>query len=331
MVTQSASFGPGPRSRHPGGMDTYSGSMPLPSRVSDLAAFDLLLSVARLGSVGAAARAHRISQPAASARLSSLERRLGLALLQRTPRGSRLTAEGALVADWAHAAIDAASALEAGITSLRRTSGSKLAVAGSLTVAEYLLPHWLAALHELDPQTAVALTTGNSDDVATAVLAGKAELGFVEGPEVPAGLQTRTVARDTLTVIVAPDHPWARRRSGIDPHELATTPLVSRERGSGTRLYLEQALARQLGVPLVRPLLEVSSSTAIKAAVCAGVGPAVLSSLAVAAEVAHGTLRQVRVRDLTLVRELRVVHLAGRQLIGPARDLAAIAARSPVR
>ena len=309
-------------------MDTYSGSMPLPSRVSDLAAFDLLLSVARLGSVGAAARTHRISQPAASARLSSLERRVGVALLQRTPRGSRLTAEGALVADWANTAIDAAAALEAGITSLRRTSGSKLAVAGSLTVAEYMLPHWLAALHELHPQTAVALTTGNSDDVATAVLAGKAELGFVEGPDVPAGLQTRTVARDTLTVVVAPEHPWARRRSGIDSQELATTPLVSRERGSGTRRYLEQALASQLGVELVRPLLEVSSSTAIKAAVCEGVGPAVLSSLAVATEVARGTLRQVQVRDLTLGRELRVIHLAGRQLIGPARDLAAIAVRS---
>jgi DNA-binding transcriptional LysR family regulator len=303
--------------------------MPLPSRVSDLTSFDLLLSVARLGSVGAAARAHGITQPAASARLSSLERRVGVALLERSPRGSRLTAQGALVADWARTAVDAAAALDAGITSLRRRTDGRLPVAASLTVAEYLLPHWLVALHQMDPGTAVALSTGNSDDVAAAVLSSEAELGFIEGPDVPEGLRARTVARDTLTVIVAPGHPWARRRSGIEPRELAAMPLVSRERGSGTRRYLEEALTRQTGISLAQPLLELSSTTAIKAAVAEGVAPAVLSSLAVAGEIAAGALRQVPVTGLLLARELRLVHQAGRPLIGVARDLATIAARAP--
>ncbi|MEU5644489.1 LysR family transcriptional regulator [Streptomyces milbemycinicus] len=302
--------------------------MPLPRQVSDLSPYDLLLSVARLGSVGAAARAHGITQPAASARLSSLERRLGLALLQRTTQGSRLTAHGALVADWARTAVDAAAALDAGITSLRRSSGSRLPVAASLTVAEYLLPRWLAALHVASPQTAVALTAGNSEDVAAAVLTGDAEVGFVEGPELPEGLRARTVARDTLTVIVAPGHPWSRRRSGIEPRELAAMPLVSRERGSGTRRYLEHALAQQAGASLAQPLLELSSTTAIKSAVIEGVAPAVLSSLAVAGELAAGTLRRVPISGLALARELRLVHPAGRPLVGPAQDLAAIATRA---
>ncbi|WP_086859716.1 LysR family transcriptional regulator [Streptomyces milbemycinicus] len=302
--------------------------MPLPRQVSDLSPYDLLLSVARLGSVGAAARAHGITQPAASARLSSLERRLGLALLQRTTQGSRLTAHGALVADWARTAVDAAAALDAGITSLLRSSGSRLPVAASLTVAEYLLPRWLAALHVASPQTAVALTTGNSEDVAAAVLTGDAEVGFVEGPELPEGLRARTVARDTLTVIVAPGHPWSRRRSGIEPRELSAMPLVSREQGSGTRRYLEHALTRQAGASLAQPLLELSSTTAIKSAVIEGVAPAVLSSLAVAGELAAGTLRRVPISGLALARELRLVHPAGRPLVGPAQDLAAIATRA---
>lgn len=252
--------------------------MTLPSRVSDLAAFDLLLSVARLGSVGAAARAHAISQPTASARISGLERRLGIALIKRSARGSRLTDEGALVADWARAAVEAAWSLDAGITSLRGIHDDRLPVAASLTVAEYLLPRWLAALHSSAPDTSVALTAGNSDDVAAAVLSGAARVGFVEGPDVPEGLRTRVVGHDTLTVIVAPDHPWARRRSGITPDELAATPLVSRERGSGTRRHLEQALRKRAARPLAEPLLELSSTTAIKAAVAERVGPAVLSS-----------------------------------------------------
>ncbi len=196
--------------------------------------FDLLLSVARLGSLGLAAQAHGISQPAASTRIRRLERRLGVTLIQRSPHGSRLTPHGELVAGWAQAAVDAAAALEAGITSLQERSEAVLRVVASMTVAEYLLPGWLTALRGLDPQTAVALTAGNSAAVADAVLRGAADLGFVEGPDLPAGLEGRQAGSDTLTVVVAPAHPWARRRSGITAAELAAAPMVAREPTSGT-------------------------------------------------------------------------------------------------
>src|SRR6201985_683480 len=144
--------------------------MSLNERVSDLVPFDLLLSVARLGSLGLAATEHGISQPAASTRISRLERQLGVPLIDRSPRGSRLTPDGELVAGWAQAAVDAAAALDAGVTSLRQRGAAVLHVAASMTVAEYLLPGWLSALRARDPHTAVALTAGNSADVAAAVL-----------------------------------------------------------------------------------------------------------------------------------------------------------------
>jgi DNA-binding transcriptional LysR family regulator len=81
----------------------------------------------------------------------------------------------------------------------------------------------------------------------------------------------------------------------------------------------------------VPPLAELSSTTAIKAAVAAGAGPAVLSSLAVAADLAVGTLCAVPVSGLDLCRTLRAVWPAGRRLTGPAHDLYAIAARSGTR
>src|SRR5579859_5133193 len=100
--------------------------MPLPPRVSDLTGVELLLSVARMGSIGRAAAEHSVSQPAASARLRLLERQFGLALVERSPRGSRLTPAGALVAGWAQAAVAAAAALDAGIVALRRERDSRL-------------------------------------------------------------------------------------------------------------------------------------------------------------------------------------------------------------
>jgi DNA-binding transcriptional LysR family regulator len=302
--------------------------MPLPARVSDLTGFDLLLSVARVGSLGRAAAEHGISQPAASNRMRLLEGQLGLALIERSPRGSRLTPSGVLVAGWAQAAVDAAAALDAGVTALRRERDSRLRIAASMTVAEYLLPAWLTALRTADPGAAVALSAVNSAEVAEAILGDRADVGFVEGPGIPPGLHAEPIGRDALTLVVAPGHRWARRRGGVSAAELAQTALVSRETGSGTRRYLEQALRVQAGLEPVPPAAELSSTTSIKAAVAAGAGPAVLSSLAVAAELSAGTLQAVPVTGVDLGRTLMAVWAEGRRLDGPARDLYAIAART---
>lgn len=303
--------------------------MPLAPLFADLRSFDLLLSVARLGSVGQAAREHGVSQPAASARLRQLERRLGVALLNRTPRGSTLTGEGALVADWARTAIDATDALAAGVGALRAAHDSTLRVAASQTVSEYLFPGWIVAVRAAHPALGVTLDAVNSADVARRVLAGEVDLGFVEGPDLPAGLHAEDVGNDRLALVVAPGHPWTRRRVTVT--ELAATPLVAREANSGTRRALESALRAAGATTLAPPLLELSSTTAIKYAVAAGSGPAVLSSLAIAGEVGRGSLVEVTVRadpggsPLVLQRKLRAVWPTGQPLSGPARDLYSIA------
>ena len=58
-------------------------------------------------------------------------------------------------------------------------------------------------------------------------LSGAAGVGFIEGPDLPDGLRPRTVGQDTLIVVVALGHPWARRRSGMTASELAGTALVA--------------------------------------------------------------------------------------------------------
>lgn len=301
--------------------------MALPPRVADLAPYDLVLTVARLGSMGRAAEAHGVSQAAVSSRIRALEGELGLTLLERSTRGTRLTEAGALVAGWARSAVDSAWALDEGIGALRSEQAARLRIAASLTVAEYLLPRWLVALRTERPDTSVSLATHNSTDVRDDVLRGAADLGFVESPEVGEDLDGQVVARDRLTLVVDPGHPWAGRR-GVDARRLATTPLILRESGSGTREHLERALTDAGAGPLATPVLELSSTTAIKNAVADGSTPAVLSSLAVAGELASGTLVAVGVRGLSLERRLSAVWPRGRPLSGPARDLVELAART---
>ncbi|MEU5051081.1 LysR family transcriptional regulator [Streptomyces sp. NPDC021096] len=292
---------------------------PLAHRVPDLGALELLLAVARLGSLGRAARELGITQPAASGRVRSMERQLGVALVERSPRGSRLTDAGVLVTDWARRVVEAAEALDAGAQALRGRRDSRLRVAASMTIAEYLLPGWLIALRTERPGTAVSLLAGNSAAVAGRLLAGEADLGFVEGLDVPPGLDGAVVAHDRLVLVTAPGHPWARRRAPLAASELAATPLILRERGSGTRQVLDTALASYGG--LAEPLLELASTTAAKAAVVSGAGPSVLSELAIGEELAARRLVEIPLADLPLRRTLRAVWPRGHRPTGPARDL----------
>ncbi|MDG5805016.1 LysR family transcriptional regulator [Streptomyces ossamyceticus] len=288
----------------------------LAHRVPDLGALELLLAVARLGSLGRAARELGITQPAASSRVRSMERQLGVALVDRSPRGSRLTDAGALVTDWARRIVEAAEAFDVGAQALRDRRDSRLRVAASMTIAEYLLPGWLIALRAERPDTAVSLLAGNSTIVAERLLADEADLGFVEGPTVPAGLDAVVIAHDHLIVVTAPAHPWARRRRPLDAAELASTPLILREKGSGTRQVLESALGG-----LARPLIELSSTTAVKSSALSGAGPAVLSELALREELSARRLVRIPVDGVRLRRALRAVWPTGHRPAGPARDL----------
>ncbi|MFE0542303.1 LysR family transcriptional regulator [Streptomyces sp. NPDC058891] len=291
----------------------------LAHRVPELGALELLLAVARLGSLGRAARELGITQPAASSRIRSMERQLGVALVDRSPSGSRLTDAGALVTDWARRIVEAAEAFDAGAQALRGRRDSRLRVAASMTIAEYLLPGWLIALRGRRPDTAVSLLAGNSAAVVERLLADEADLGFVEGLSVPAGLDETVIAHDRLIVVTAPGHPWARRRRPLSAAELGSTPLILREEGSGTRQVLDAALGG-----LARPLLELSSTTAVKASAVSGAGPAVLSELAVGEELAARRLVSVPVEDVRLDRDLRAVWRAGHRPAGPGRDLLAL-------
>lgn len=297
----------------------------LSPHVPELRGLELLVVVARTGSLSSAAAELGISQQAASSRVRTMESLVGAPLLTRTRRGSELTPHGDLVVQWASGVIDAAEQLDAGIAALRQDRRGHLSVAASLTIAEHLLPSWLVAVRSRQQglgivPTEYTMTAANSERVAAMVQAGTVELGFVEGPDTPEGLQHRLVGIDDLVVVVGRDHPWAQRRSSrVSASTLAATPLVVRESGSGTRTVLERALA---GLPSAVPALELSSTAAVCAAVAAGAGPAALSSHAVRNDIASGRLVPIAVEGLNLSRRLHAVWTGGTNPpAGPARDL----------
>jgi DNA-binding transcriptional LysR family regulator len=284
--------------------------------VHDLGALRALREVGRQGSIAAAASVLGVSQQALSARMRTLERAMGVTLLARSPSGSHLTEQGRLVVGWAEDVLDAADRLEAGLRSIRSGVSHRLAIAASQTIAEHLVPHWLVELRGVEqagvqeagyPPTVVELTVANSTGVLELVRGGKAGLGFIETPHLPSDLVTAHVRDDELLVVAAPGHRWAGRRRPLGLAEIAATPLVMREAGSGTRDTLTDHLSAQ--DPPLRPriAMELGTSAAVRSAIAAGVGPGVLSRLAVRDDLVLGRLVAVEVAGPPLTRQLTAV------------------------
>lgn len=294
----------------------------------DLAGLRALALVAQEGSISAAAARLEVTQQAVSTRIRGLEKVLRVRLLVRTARGSHLTPSGELVVGWAGALLAAADEFTGAVETLDTARGMTMTVAASLTIAEHLLPEWLARWRVSlgDEGPLVQLTAANSSAVITAVREGHADLGFIETPAVPTDLGSTIVGFDSIELVAARNHRWTRGGMAT-AREVADTPLVLREAGSGTRLAFEEAMT-DAGFPLhAAPAAVLSTTLGVRSAIMAGVAPGALSSLAVREDIRSGRLVRIRVRNLRIKRPLTAIW-PGKSPSRSARALLEVIARA---
>ncbi len=293
--------------------------------VADLVTLELFVSTIELGSLTRAAEYHGFSQPAASNRIARMERKLGFALLERGPTGSRATDEGRAMLGWARQVVDAAHAFDEAAAGLGSGQARRLAILASPVAGDHLLPRWLNALGTHAPSVAVSVR--NTPEVIDRVAAGDVSLGFLcvpgEGPNLDArALRSVMLGRDELVVVVRPDHPWAAHADAgtqLGIAELARAELVERDERSETRRYLDDLFAPWRASTFPVPRVELSSTGALKSAVLDGVGPAVLGRLTVADELLSRRLVAVPCEGFAESRTIHAIWHADTALHPDAR------------
>ncbi len=279
---------------------------------SELAAF---VAAVEAGTVHGAADALQLTQSAVTKRIHALERRVGGRLFERGRFGVRPTELGRTVYPAAKRALEALDSV-AELVELSRAQGSMdLRLSASHTIGEFLLPGWLADFRRERPDVHPQLEIVNSQGVLDAIRENRSEVGFIEGPDYPAGLHTITVARDEIVAAVAADHPWARRRA-VTVRDLVAEAYLTREAASGTRAVATAALARS-GVELT-PALQAASAQALKRALTGG-GFTLISRLTIETEERAGVLHGLPVRGIDLRRELRAIRRRRPALSAAAR------------
>ncbi|RZK97128.1 MAG: LysR family transcriptional regulator [Methylobacterium sp.] len=250
----------------------------------------IFVAVAERQHVTRAAEALNLVQSAVSTAIANIEGRHATKLFHRVGRGIELTEAGRVFLVEARAVLARAEAAELVLADLSGMRRGTLVLYASQTIASDWLPRHLVAFRRAYPEIAIRLAVGNTTDAADAVRAGQAELGFVEGALDDPTLASTTIAQDQLVLVVAPGHAFAGA-TDLEPENLAGADWVLREAGSGTRSAFEAALgAAGLAAAQLRVTLELPSNEAVRAAVEAGGGAAVLSETVVAAALRTGTL-----------------------------------------
>ncbi len=170
-----------------------------------------------------------------------------------------------------------------------------------------MLPRLIGAFKAKYPDISISLLIGDSRQVSAWVDEGRVEVAVVGARPSARALESRELMPDELVVVVPAGHPWAAGRA-IGIADLRGEPLVMRERGSGSREAMERALA-DAGLDLsgFRVVGEMGSTQAVKQAVRAGLGIALMSHRAVEDECRAGLLTCVKVTDLKFARAFYLV------------------------
>jgi DNA-binding transcriptional LysR family regulator len=253
-----------------------------------------------------------VTQPAVSLQIRSLEKRLGLQLLDRSGRRVEPTEAGNRLYRSAQRllAMEEQLLAELGDEAEGELAG-RLEIGASTGPGGTVLPIVLAEFQQLHPAVHVALAVSDTQHVVEQVARREVELGVVGASRRQRGVVFEPFFRDEVVLAVPRGHRFAGKAVTLD--ELKAEPLVLMQEGAGVRQVIEEEL-RAAGLRLrdFNVRLELGLQESARSAVVAGYGVTFISRSAIEADIAAGTVAVGRVEGLEPSREISLVRSAGR-------------------
>ncbi len=253
-----------------------------------------------------------VTQPAVSLQIRSLEKRLGLQLLDRSGRRVEPTEAGQRLYRSAQRLLALEEQLLADLgDDAEGELAGRLEIGASTGPGGTVLPVVLGEFQRLHPGVHVALAVSDTQHVVEQVARREVELGVVGASRRHRGVVFEPFFRDEVVLAVPRGHRFADRVVTLE--ELKVEPLVLMQEGAGVRQVIEEEL-RAAGLRL-RDLdvrLELGLQESARSAVVAGYGVTFISRSAIEADLAAGTVAIARVEGLEPSREISLVRSAGR-------------------
>ncbi len=272
----------------------------------DLHALQVFCKIVELKSFSRAAEAVLLTQPTVSGHIKVLEDSLGLRLFDRAGKHVVTTQAGELLYGYARRILALRAEAEQALAEFKGGLKGSLCIGGSSIPGAYVLPPLIARFKQDYPDVTIHLKIGDSREVCRSVAEGHCDLAAVGARFDDARLHFEPLAEDELMLVVPRQHPWARRPA-VRLKDLPGQPFIVREVGSGSRQFAERALAdRGLDPKELRVVAEMGSNEAVRQAVKAGSGVAIISRRAVEDDLKAGTLAAVRIESVRFQRQFYI-------------------------
>ncbi len=269
-------------------------------------------AVSETGSITAAARALGLTPPAVHTQVRSLEAILGCPVMERSEKGGMaLTAEGRLI-------LQAQHSIEVNLKScLNRIEAMKKGLAGQVVLGvvstgKYFAPALVAGLKKSFADIDVQLRIGNRGEIVKALNERSIDIAIMGRPPRFPAVRSVNIGVHPMIMIAAPANRLAQM-DFVAPDDLLDEVIISRERGSGTRILMIRYLDR-IGEGRPYEVVTMGSNETIKQAVMAGLGIAMISQHTVTEELKAGRLVAIRSAELPIERQWYVLHLREAEL-----------------
>ncbi|PVZ69667.1 LysR family transcriptional regulator [Pelagibaculum spongiae] len=237
-------------------------------------------TVARVLSFTKAAEVLHMTQPAVTFQIRQLEEYFAARLFDRTHNRIRLTEAGKRAYQYSERIFTLYSEMENSVKEITGEVGGVLVVAASTSVGQHILTPMLGKFRKQYPDVTIRMKVGNCDTVLSMVEHNLADIALVEYFPNNKHFATRIYGDQPLCVILPSSHPLSMRQS-IGPTEMMHLEWVGRERGSGIREIVQSYLTGQGVDPdRLEIAMELGSNEAVKTAVAAGHGAALMPRIA---------------------------------------------------
>lgn len=282
----------------------------------DFRQIEAFVYVVRYRSFSRAADAIYLTQPTVSSHISTLEKELGIKLIDRSGKEVEPTKAGSVFYDYANNLINIRDNALFTLNEFSKKIEGKVEIAASTVPAEYLLPRLMIGFRNIYNNISFSADQFDSKQVINEILEKKYELGMVGTIIENSKLEYHKLLDDKLVLAT----PYNKKYSAITTNtvtfdDIQNENFIYRESGSGTRQEFERIFMKHgINPSSIRIAAQFNSIDAIKQAVSQGLGVSIMSYISIEDYVRFDQIKAFDIEGFDLNRSFYIVTHKNRPL-----------------
>ncbi|MGL4336320.1 MAG: LysR family transcriptional regulator [Turicibacter sp.] len=249
-----------------------------------------------------------MTQPAITQHIKYLEQKFQTKLIRYEGKKMQITEAGDVILKFARKTQALSKEKEADLEKIK-TKQIKLNFGATLTIADFVMPCIIKEYAKTNPESRINFIADNTKHLIEKLKSGHIAFAFIEGYFDKDEFEHHLLKTDQFILVTSPDHPLTKKES-LELEDVASSRVIVREKGSGSRDILEKLLAnKNASLNLFDYVMEIGNVTIIKELVKENLGVTFIYKDAIREELASGVLKEVVLNDVYLEREFNFVFL----------------------